>query len=163
MSKNKDRTKSYRSVSTYIHVYVTETGQNYCNHIFYQISYAILVQCDNIGLQHVVIQWNPSCEASPSVIEMWPPKRGGYLSGVKIKDLCEDLLCLMAFLKGLSSHKVGLSKGVLLYQQIRLMLVLYLFVFLCILVFVNVCILCISVSMIHTCLHIYIQFVYRNR
>ena len=31
-----------------------------------------------------MIQWNPSCEATPFASEMWPFKRGGLSSGVEI-------------------------------------------------------------------------------
>ena len=32
----------------------------------------------------LMIQWNPSCEATSFVPEKWPYKRGGLSSGVKI-------------------------------------------------------------------------------
>ena len=59
-----------------------------------------------------VIQWNPSCEATPFVPEKWPFKRSGLSSVVDINTLCLDLHCQVAVLERMASCQGGLSKGV---------------------------------------------------
>ena len=46
----------------------------------------------------LVVQWNPSCEATPFASEKWPFKRGGLSSGVKNN----TLMFRFSLLSGLS-------------------------------------------------------------
>ena len=52
------------------------------------------------------IEWNPSCEATPFVAEMWPFKWGGLSSGVEIN----TFVFRFTLSSGLS-REVGLSSG----------------------------------------------------
>ena len=58
-----------------------------------------------------IVQWNPSCEATPFASEKWPFKRGGLLSGVEIN----TFMFTFTLINGLS-RAAGLSKGVPLYH-----------------------------------------------
>ena len=48
--------------------------------------YAIMLPSRGFSVAHCeeLIQWNPSCEATPFASEKWPFKRGGLSSGVEI-------------------------------------------------------------------------------
>ena len=62
---------------------------------------------DNMDIVHIyVIQWNPSCEATPFASEKWPFKRGGLSSGVEIN----TFMFRFTLSSGLS-RAVGLSSG----------------------------------------------------
>ena len=51
----------------------------------------------------MIVQWNPSCEATPFALEKWPFKRGGLSSGVEINTY------MFRF-----TVSIGLSRGVCL-------------------------------------------------
>ena len=55
--------------------------------------------------------WYPSCKATHFVAEIWPFKRGGLSSGVRITHLCLDLHCPVAFSEGLALKRVASQKG----------------------------------------------------
>ena len=64
----------------------------------------LMIFCETAPL--VLIQWNPSCEATPFAPEKWPFKRGGLRSGVEIN----TFMFKFTLLSGLSRGG-GLSSG----------------------------------------------------
>ena len=60
---------------------------------------------------NILVQWNPSCNATPFASEKWPFKRGGLLSGVEINTFMYIFTLPSGF-----SREGGLSKGVPLYN-----------------------------------------------
>ena len=69
---------------------------------------------------YMMVQWNPSCEATPFASEEWPFKRVGLSSGVEINTFMFRFTLSSGLSKGVASHQGGLSKGVSLYTKIIL-------------------------------------------
>ena len=76
----------------------------------------------------LMIQWNPSCEATPYVSEKWPYKRGGLSSGVKINTFMFRFTLSSGLSRG-SDETRGISTGVPLYIIFKVVCVLNKFVF----------------------------------
>ena len=70
------------------------------------IQIAIQIEILIILLHVNGVQWNPSCEATPFLPEMWPFKRGGLSSGVEINIFMFRFTLSIGFPRG-----VGLSSG----------------------------------------------------
>ena len=58
-----------------------------------------------------IIQWNPSCEATPFALEKWPFKRGGLLSGVEINTFMFKFTLSSGLSRGGALVRVASQKG----------------------------------------------------
>ena len=74
-----------------------------------------------IRVEVCMIQWNPSCEATPFALEKWPFKRGSLSSGVEINTFMFRFTLSSGLSRGVASHQGGLSKGAPLYIIVLLM------------------------------------------
>ena len=61
--------------------------------------------------------WYPSCKATHFVAEIWPFKRGGLSSGVRINTFMFRFTLSSSLFRRVGSQEGGLSKGVPLYQS----------------------------------------------